>query len=56
MAFVTIGAFTPTVQGAEGAIYVMLSHGVVSAALFLVVGVVYDRIHSRARSRPMAVW
>ena len=47
MAFVTIGAFTLTVQGAEGAIYVMLSHGVVSAALFLVVGVVYDRIHSR---------
>ena len=36
-----------TVQGIEGAIYQMLSHGVVSAALFLIVGVVYDRIHSR---------
>ncbi len=47
MGFVTVGAFTLTVQGTEGAIYQMLSHGVVSAALFLVVGVVYDRIHSR---------
>jgi len=47
MGFVTIGAFTLTVQGIEGAIYVMLSHGIVSAALFLIVGVVYDRIHSR---------
>ncbi|MBT4219947.1 MAG: NADH-quinone oxidoreductase subunit M, partial [Rhodospirillaceae bacterium] len=47
MGFVTVGTFTMTVQGIEGAIYQMLSHGVVSAALFLVVGVVYDRIHSR---------
>jgi len=47
MGFVTIGAFTLTVQGIEGAIYQMLAHGVVSAALFLIVGVVYDRIHSR---------
>ncbi len=47
MGFVTIGTFTLTVQGIEGAIYTMLSHGVVSAALFLIVGVVYDRIHSR---------
>ena len=47
MGFVTIGAFTLTVQGIEGSIYQMLSHGVVSAALFLIVGVVYDRIHSR---------
>jgi len=47
MGFVTIGTFTLTVQGIEGAIYQMLSHGVVSAALFLIVGVVYDRIHSR---------
>ena len=47
MGFVTIGIFTLTVQGIEGAIYQMLSHGVVSAALFLIVGVVYDRIHSR---------
>ncbi|MBT3359492.1 MAG: NADH-quinone oxidoreductase subunit M [Rhodospirillales bacterium] len=48
MGFVTIGTFTLTVQGIEGAIYQALSHGVVSAALFLIVGVVYDRIHSRA--------
>ncbi len=47
MGFVTIGTFTLTTQGIEGAIYQMLSHGVVSAALFLIVGVVYDRIHSR---------
>jgi len=47
MGFVTIGTFTLTVQGIEGAIYVMLSHGIVSAALFLIVGVVYDRVHSR---------
>ena len=47
MGFVTIGTFTLTVQGIEGAIYQMLSHGVVSAALFLIVGVVYDRMHSR---------
>jgi NADH-quinone oxidoreductase subunit M len=47
MGFVTIGIFTATVQGVQGAIFQMLSHGVVSAALFLVVGVVYDREHSR---------
>jgi len=47
MGFVTVGAFTLTAQGIEGAIFQMLSHGVVSAALFLIVGVVYDRIHSR---------
>ncbi len=47
MGFVTIGTFTLTVQGIEGAIFQMLSHGVVSAALFLIVGVVYDRVHSR---------
>jgi NADH-quinone oxidoreductase subunit M len=47
MGFVTVGAFTFTVQGIEGAIYQMLSHGVVSAALFLIVGIIYDRIHSR---------
>ncbi len=51
MGFVTIGTFTLTVQGIEGAIYTMLSHGVVSAALFLIVGVVYDRIHSREIAR-----
>ena len=47
MGFVTAGVFTMTVQGIEGAIYQMLSHGVVSAALFLVVGVIYDRMHTR---------
>jgi NADH-quinone oxidoreductase subunit M len=47
MGFVTVGAFSMTTQGLEGAIFQMLSHGVVSAALFLIVGVVYDRVHSR---------
>jgi len=47
MAYVTIGIFALNVQAVEGALVQMLSHGVVSAALFLVVGVVYDRIHSR---------
>jgi NADH-quinone oxidoreductase subunit M len=47
MGFVTLGTFTLNIQGIQGAIFQMLSHGVVSAALFLVVGVVYDRLHSR---------
>ena len=47
MGFVTMGCFAANQQGIEGAIFQMLSHGVVSAALFLVVGIVYDRIHSR---------
>ncbi len=47
MGFVTIGIFTLTHQGVQGAVAQMLSHGFVSAALFLCVGVVYDRIHSR---------
>jgi NADH-quinone oxidoreductase subunit M len=47
MGFVTAGAFSFTLQGIEGAIFQMLSHGIVSAALFLIVGVVYDRTHSR---------
>ncbi len=47
MGYVTLGTFTATTQGVEGAVIQMLSHGVVSAALFLVVGVVYDRRHSR---------
>ena len=51
MGFVTLGIFSVNQQGLEGAIYQMLSHGVVSAALFLIVGVVYDRIHSRAIER-----
>jgi NADH-quinone oxidoreductase subunit M len=51
MGFVTIGVFTVQVQGVEGAIYQMLSHGVVSGALFLCVGVVYDRQHTREIAR-----
>jgi NADH-quinone oxidoreductase subunit M len=47
MGVVTIGIFTFNEQGIQGALFQMLSHGIVSAALFLVVGVVYDRIHSR---------
>ncbi|MSP20498.1 MAG: NADH-quinone oxidoreductase subunit M [Alphaproteobacteria bacterium] len=47
MGFVTIGLFTFTPTGIEGALMVMLSHGLVSAALFLCVGVVYDRMHTR---------
>ena len=51
MGFVTLGIFTFTLQGIEGAIIQMISHGIVSAALFLCVGVVYDRIHTREIER-----
>jgi len=51
MGIVTIGMFTFNEQGIQGAMFQMLSHGLVSAALFLVVGVVYDRIHSREIAR-----
>ena len=51
MGIVTLGTFTFNTQGIEGAMIQMLSHGVVSAALFLCVGVVYDRIHSRDIAR-----
>ncbi len=47
MGFVTLGIFTITQQGIEGSIFQMISHGLVSAALFLSVGVVYDRMHTR---------
>ena len=47
MGFVTLGIFSLTKQGLEGSIIQMLSHGLISAALFLCVGVVYDRYHSR---------
>jgi NADH-quinone oxidoreductase subunit M len=47
MAFVTFGLFAFNRQGIEGAMIVMLSHGLVSGALFLVVGVIYDRLHTR---------
>jgi NADH-quinone oxidoreductase subunit M len=47
MGFVTMGIFAVTAQGVAGGIFQMLSHGIVSAALFLCVGVVYDRMHTR---------
>ncbi len=47
MGFVTIGIFSFNRQGIDGAIFQMLSHGFISAALFLIVGVIYDRIHTR---------
>ena len=51
MAIVTIGLFAFNVQGLEGSMVVMLSHGLVSGALFLCVGVIYDRLHTREISR-----
>ena len=47
MGFVTLGIFTMTQQGVEGSIFQMISHGLISAALFLCVGVVYERMHTR---------
>ncbi|MDP8915675.1 MAG: NADH-quinone oxidoreductase subunit M, partial [Pseudomonadota bacterium] len=47
MGFVTLGIFAANEQGVQGAIYQMLSHGLISGALFLCVGVVYDRMHTR---------
>jgi NADH-quinone oxidoreductase subunit M len=47
MGFVTMGIFAATTQGVAGGIFQMVSHGIISAALFLCVGVVYDRMHSR---------
>jgi NADH-quinone oxidoreductase subunit M len=47
MGFVTMGIFAMTPQGVSGAVFQMISHGIVSGALFLCVGVVYDRIHTR---------
>ena len=46
MGFVTMGIFTFTTQGVEGAVFQMVSHGIVSAGLFLCVGVLYDRMHT----------
>ena len=51
MGFVTMGTFSLTLQGVQGAIFQMLSHGIVSGALFLCVGVVYDRLHTREIAR-----
>ena len=47
MGFVTMGLFATNTQGVQGAVYQMVSHGLVSGALFLCVGVVYDRMHTR---------
>ncbi len=47
MGFVTMGIFAGTVQGVAGGVFQMISHGIVSGALFLCVGVVYDRMHTR---------
>jgi NADH-quinone oxidoreductase subunit M len=47
MGFVTMGIFAGNAQGMQGAIFQMLSHGLISGALFLCVGVVYDRMHTR---------
>ena len=47
MGFVTMGIFTATQQGVDGAIFQMISHGFISGALFLCVGVIYDRMHTR---------
>ena len=47
MAYVTMGIFAANEQGIQGALFQMLSHGIVSAALFLCVGVIYDRMHTR---------
>jgi len=51
MGVVMIGLFTLNVQGIQGALFQMISHGVVSAALFLCVGVIYDRMHTREINR-----
>ncbi len=51
MGFVTLGIFTLNQQGIEGAIFQMISHGIISGALFLCVGVVYDRLHTRDLDR-----
>ncbi len=47
MGYVTMGIFTMNMQGVQGGIFQMLSHGLISAALFLCVGVIYDRMHTR---------
>ena len=51
MGFVTLGIFSATVEGVSGGIFQMISHGLISAALFLCVGVVYDRLHTRELAR-----
>ena len=51
MGFVTMGIFTFNIQGLQGGIYQMLSHGIISGALFFCVGVIYDRMHTREISK-----
>jgi NADH-quinone oxidoreductase subunit M len=51
MGVVTIGIFTFNVQGIQGALFQMLSHGIVAGALFMCVGVIYDRMHTREIAR-----
>lgn len=51
MGFVTLGLFSFTQEGMQGAVFQMISHGVLSAALFLCVGIVYDRLHTREIAR-----
>jgi NADH-quinone oxidoreductase subunit M len=51
MGYVTLGIFTATTNGVEGAIFQMISHGLISAALFICVGVIYDRMHTREIKR-----
>jgi NADH-quinone oxidoreductase subunit M len=51
MGFVTMGLFTLNPQGVQGALFLMISHGFVSGALFLCVGVIYDRMHTREIAR-----
>ncbi len=51
MGFVTLGIFTATVAGIQGGIFQMISHGIISGALFLIVGVLYDRLHTREIAR-----
>ncbi len=51
MGYVTLGIFSGNTQGMEGAVLVMISHGFVASALFLCIGVVYDRMHSREIAR-----
>jgi len=47
MATATIGIFTNTLAGLQGGIYFLISHGLISSALFLLVGILYDRYHTR---------
>jgi proton-translocating NADH-quinone oxidoreductase chain M len=47
MSFVTLGMFANNIQGIEGSIFLMLSHGIVSSALFICIGIIYDRYHTR---------